>query len=83
MADIPVDATDKKGHVGGKARSIAHEALGATGKAVGADPAVPLRVVVLFLAAAICMASGYLPFAPVGEAVLVLLALDVAHHRRA
>ncbi len=83
MADIPVKETTKRSHVGEEARRIAHEALGATQRLAGADPAVPLRVVLLFLVAVVTMAMAPLPEAAVGEAVLVLLALDVSRHRRA
>ncbi len=81
MADVPLDPPQQ--HIGDSARRMAHEALGATERLVGADPAVPLRVIVMFIVAAVCMAPAPLPYAAVGEVLLVLLALDVAHHRRA
>ena len=77
MADIPVP--ENKQHV----REAALEALGATQRAIGATPSVPVRVLVLMAVTGICLAFAPLPYSGVGIASLVLLALDVGRARRA
>jgi hypothetical protein len=51
-------------------------------RATGATDRVPLRVLVLFVVAVVCATLAPIPANVVGVAALVLLALDVALHRR-
>jgi hypothetical protein len=51
-------------------------------RATGADPRVPMRVLVLFVVAVVCGTMAPVPYSVVGVAAMVLLALDTALHRR-
>lgn len=53
-----------------------------TTSAVGATDRVPLRVMLLFVLAAMCVAVAPVPANLIGVAAIALLALDTALHRR-
>lgn len=77
MADVPEDNPRLK--VGEAAR----EALGATQRAVGVEPGLPFRTIVLLGVAGVSLAFAAQPFDALGIAAVVLLALDTGRHRHA
>jgi hypothetical protein len=50
--------------------------------AIGASERMPIRVIVLVIAIAVCMTLAPTPANIIGVAAIALLALDIAQHRR-